>query len=292
MIVYQLMFIGAHYPVRPTLSDALKKAQELGVQALQIFGYRRHEFYFDPKLPPQAKARLDDEIRIWRENLKKSAIKKIIVHARFVATLASGDPDVQRKFIAGFRQEWQLAKMLSAEYFVFHLGPYDESMDAGTGLKTAGEALHEILKTLPAGGPLVVLENVPGGGRRMGSAIEEWEQILGLLGAKEPRFGLCLDTAHLWNAGCDLSSIGQAEKFWHEFERRIGSFRLVLVHLSNSPMPSGCRHDLHSHLAEGRIPAEVYRYILKSWPAAAGIIETPRDAADADRKNFDFLRNL
>ena len=53
--------------------------------------------------------------------------------------------------------------------------------------------------------------------------------------------GFCLDTAHAWGAGIDLSRPAAVDAFVDAFDRRIGLERLVMVHLNDSKSELGSR---------------------------------------------------
>ncbi|GEM_PF-2561266 len=286
------MIIGAHFSIRQGLVQALRQAESLDLEAIQIFGYRRHEFYFDPQIAPPTKKKIDDEVAAWHDALERSSVKRVVVHARHVAILALEEPE--RKFCAveKLRQEIELARMLKAEFFVFHLGPYAQGSDLTEGLILACEALDHVLKDLPPGSPKVVVENVPGGGRRMGGAIEELAIIFNLLKSHDRNFGLCVDLAHLWGAGYKIDSTAGAEKFFESLREKIDPEQIALFHLNNTRAKFQSHIDDHWHLAEGVIEADVYRYLMNNWPGVIGILETPKDTVDADKKNIDFLRLL
>ncbi|MBI4370232.1 MAG: deoxyribonuclease IV [Elusimicrobia bacterium] len=285
------MMLGAHLSIRQGLLGALDSAEALGCGALQIFGYRRHEFYFDPKISAETRFKLKAEMDLWRDRLGRSEVKELAIHSRAVALLANEDKKRYVGAIKSFEDELRLAHLLRARYYVFHLGPYDGGSSRARGLDLAAGALAQALEDLPQS-PMIVLENVPGGGRRMGSTLEELSRMASALRLFGGRFGFCLDAAHSWTSGYSLKTVDEAKRFWEQFESTIGSEKLALLHLNNSQLKLGCHLDRHAHLAEGHIPEDVYRYILKAWPAKAGILETPNDSPDANKENLAFLTRL
>jgi deoxyribonuclease-4 len=101
---------------------------------------------------------------------------------------------------------------------------------------------------------LLVLENSAGGGDNIGSRIEELAEILdGVADELAPRLAFCLDTAHLWGAGYDISTADGAASTLDRFEALVGMDRLRLVHLNDSRSELGSRSDRHEHLGGGRI---------------------------------------
>lgn len=257
-----------------------------------MFAYRRHEFYFEPGLSRAIRKRLDEEINSWNSALLASPVKEVVVHSRSVAALAADNAQLRKRSFDRLKQELELARMLRAAYYVFHLGPYGERMDLQTGLRLVQEGLSGILQDTPAQGPAIILENVPGGARRMGGTLEELASMVAALSPHGPRFGLCLDVAHCWGAGYSLKNAGEARKFFADFSKLVPSSKLAMIHWNNSSLPLGCHLDQHAHLAQGHVPPEVYRVILKEWPAKVGILETPKEPLGSDRVNVDFLRNL
>ncbi|MEK7287035.1 MAG: TIM barrel protein [Elusimicrobiota bacterium] len=286
------MLLGAHFSIRPSLLRALENARALNLVAVQIFAYRRHEFYFDSSLSEEKRRRLEEEMAAWRETVKQDGVEGIAVHSRAVALLAIRDKARRGQIIVKFRQELELARMLKARWYVFHLGPYEEDGSLDEGLALAGAALEEILESARPGAPAIALENVPGGARRMGADLRELAAINRRLERFGAQFGFCLDFAHLWGAGYDLTSREKAQKFFEEFSGRLGAKKLLLLHLNNSNLPLAGRKDEHAHLDQGHIPAEVYAEALNRWGAAAGFLETPKDFPDADRRNIAFLKKL
>ncbi len=87
----------------------------------------------------------------------------------------------------------------------------------------------------------------------LGSRIEELARILDGVAAPPDRFGFCLDTAHLWGAGYDISSTEGMVAVVDRFEELIGMERLALVHLNDSRSVLGSRADRHEHVGAGRI---------------------------------------
>lgn len=286
------MLLGAHLSVRAGLVDAARQAKRLGLRALQIFGYRRHEFYFDPNLTPEKRRDLEEEFGLWKKAKQEAGIEAVSVHSRAVALLALQDQSHRQKALEQFRQEIQLAHRLEARWYVFHLGPYEAGSSLQQGLDSAGGALEEILEGLPQGAPTLVLENVPGGGRRMGSSLEELGVLAKRLEFFGARFGFCLDFAHLWGAGYHLAGAREAKEFIARFTQAVGADKLALLHWNNSSLELGCRKDEHTHLESGHIRAEVYAEALHHWPAQAGFLETPKEPPGSDERNLAFLKKL
>ncbi len=132
----------------------------------------------------------------------------------------------------------------------------------------------------PAGNaalPRLLLENDVGGGNSLGHDFEHLGAVLDRLPQYSETLGVCLDTAHLWGAGHDISSAASALEILQHFEAVVGMSRLHVIHLNDTKMALGSHRDVHARLGEGIIGEEGLRALLTS-PAidhAAVLLETP-----------------
>ena len=123
----------------------------------------------------------------------------------------------------------------------------------------------------------ITLETTAGQGACLGARFEEIAEILDRV--KDPkRLEVCLDTAHAFAAGYDLSAPKGAEKTFTEFDKVIGLKRLSLVHMNDSKAAHGSRVDRHDNLGKGKIGLEAFRWIMRSKELAEipKILETPK----------------
>jgi len=108
---------------------------------------------------------------------------------------------------------------------------------------------------------------------------------------------VCLDTAHLFAAGYDISSERSIRKTFREFDRIIPQARdrLVAIHVNDSKTGHGSRVDRHEHIGKGRIGLDAFRYIMRSprFRKIPKVLETPKgkDLAE-DMVNLKTLRTL
>jgi deoxyribonuclease-4 len=127
---------------------------------------------------------------------------------------------------------------------------------------------------------MIVLENSPGSGFGLGVDVAELAGIADAAAARglpARRIGFCLDAAHAWAAGIDLSERVTIDAFLTDFDDRIGLERLVMIHLNDSKSELGSRLDRHEHLGAGRIGAAGLGHLLRH-PALAHVtyyLETP-----------------
>lgn len=137
---------------------------------------------------------------------------------------------------------------------------------------------------------LILLETVAGGGRRLGSSFEEIAMMREGVKNRE-RIGVCLDTAHSFAAGYDISKPSGTDRMLEDFDKMIGLKQLKMVHFNDSMVPCGSRKDRHQHLGKGYIGAPGFKYLVNKLRniAEAGILETPKEPYGSDKKNLSKL---
>jgi len=97
---------------------------------------------------------------------------------------------------------------------------------------------------------------------------------------REPeRLCVCLDTAHVFAAGFDLTSEAGTRQMFRQFERTIGLDRLVALHLNDSKTGRGSRVDRHEHIGKGKIGLEAFRLIMcdRRFRKIPKVLETPKE---------------
>ena len=70
------------------------------------------------------------------------------------------------------------------------------------------------------------------------------------------RLGFCIDTAHVFASGYDITSKDSFENFMSLWDTCIGIDKLTLFHLNDSKVGLGCCRDLHEQIGDGLIYKE------------------------------------
>jgi deoxyribonuclease-4 len=208
--------------------------------------------------------------------LRQHDITPLFLHTPYLVNLASPEGQVWAKSRDALAAAVALAETLRAQYVVTHIGSH---LGAGLqgGLSRVKEALAATLDQAEDG-PTILLENSPGSRNEVGSYFEEIATILAGLAAHQGRLGVCLDTAHLWGAGYDLSSGEGVEATLAHFDALVGLERLHCIHANDSRLARGSRWDLHCIPGQGQIGQKGFQALV-SHPRLAGmsyILEIPR----------------
>src|SRR5205085_7682327 len=130
----------------------------------------------------------------------------------------------------------------------------------------------------------------------IGHRLEHLAEILSRVNSPK-RFGVCLDTAHLFAAGYDFRGRKYA-RFRKELDKTLGIRRVKVLHVNDSKKELGSRVDRHEHIGRGTIGVEGFRPIVRDEDFAdvPKILETPKGKDDAgkewDSVNVEVLRGL
>jgi deoxyribonuclease-4 len=269
-----------------------ERAAEIGATTLQIFSDNPTAWRRRAESPPDAAA--------FRRRLAELNIGPLAIHAAYLVNLAGPDDGLFAKSVAMVRHEIEHAHEFGARFVNIHTGSHRGSgVEAGVariveGLERATDGLLDSDARTEM--PLVVLENSAGGGAGIGTTIEELAMVLDSAGERglDGRLAVCLDSAHLWGAGYDVSDPDAIDELLLDFDRRIGLDRLAMIHLNDSTSVRGSRHDRHTHLGEGLIGREGLAHLL-CHPALSHVayyLETPGMEAGFDAINVARLGDL
>ncbi len=145
--------------------------------------------------------------------------------------------------------------------------------------------------------PRLVLENSAGSGDGIGAPLEDLADILDAAARADvplDRLGLCLDTAHLWGAGYDLSDEAGIDELVARLDDIVSRDNVVMLHLNDSRTTIGSRLDRHEHIAAGQMGADGMRELLTHpWLSTLPtFLETPGMDTGYDLVNLDRVRQL
>ncbi len=273
--------LGVHCSLKKGLCGALLEARRVGCESLQIF--TRSPRMWRMRMPAP------DEVMEFVRLRAELGLYPLAVHTPYLPNLATGNKALYERSCRALEEDLVVMEQLKADYLVIHPGAWSPDSSPEQGIGNIARAIRSALGAVP-GDSMVLLENVAGGGRRLGSSFEELAAMLRAVGDAK-RSGVCLDTAHALGAGFDVSSPEGIEAMFSEFDRSIGLERLKMFHLNDSLVPRGSRKDRHQHVGKGCIGTRGFSYLLKHIPsaAAAGILETPKDTPSSDRNNLRAL---
>jgi deoxyribonuclease IV len=283
--------IGIHTSIAGDIARSLDIAKKLGCNAMQIFSS-------SPRMWPRPGRSLIPEADAarFRERRRELALGPIAIHANYLINLATTDPVGRVRTIQAFRDELLRGLSLGADYIVVHPGSARDGAPA-KATHIVAEAIRQSARGLKMGDMRILLENTAGMGNAIGSKFEELAAII--KGAPEVDLGVCIDTAHLFEAGYPIHTAEGLEQTLARLELTVGLDRVFVIHVNDSKTPFGSRVDRHEHIGKGKIGLEAFERILRhpllSPERVAGrafLLETPIDLPGDDRRNVAALWKL
>lgn len=277
--------IGIHTSIADGLSDALEIAHGLGANALQIFSA-------SPRMWIRGASRISEaDAARFRERRKELGLGPVVIHDNYLINLASPDPVLRTRSVQAFHQEIVRALALGADYLVAHPGSGRES-EKSSAISALAQSLRQAARGLKLGELQILLENTAGQGSSVGSRFEELRDIIHA--CADLPLGVCVDTAHTFEAGFDIRTAQGLEATLETIDRTVGLARVAVIHVNDSKTPFASRVDRHEHIGRGKIGFEAFGRIL-NHPLLAGrafILETPIDKPGDDRRNVAALWKL
>jgi endonuclease IV len=77
------------------------------------------------------------------------------------------------------------------------------------------------------------------------------------------KFGICVDTCHIYSAGYDINKTKDVIKYIKDFDKYIGLKNLKVLHLNNSKTELNSNKDRHDNLEHGHINIEGLKEFIK-----------------------------
>jgi deoxyribonuclease IV len=277
------LLLGAHMSISGGPSRALERGLSIGCTAIQIFVKNNMQWF--------AKPFVETELAAFHEFPERPKI--VFGHTSYLINLAANNDEILEKSRQALKAELERADQLGLPFLVLHPGSHlGAGVDAG--IELVAKSLDTVFDELPKARCKVALEITAGQGSCLGHT---FGQLAGIIeSCRYPkRLLVCLDTAHLFAAGYDISS---AKGFWRtfeEFEEEIGIDRLSAWHLNDSKAALGSRVDRHDHIGKGKIGKAPFQEIMCSprFAHLPKVLETPKkeDLAE-DRVNLALLRSF
>lgn len=280
------LLIGAHMSIAGGVARAIDRALSVDCAATQIFVKNNMQWF-------AAAPFADAELKAFHKHPRRAELRSVFGHSGYLINLSAVNPEFAEKSRRALAEELARADQLALPFLVLHPGAH---MGAGEaeGLAKIVAGLDTVLESLPYCKTCVALETTAGQGTSLGHTFEQLAWILEH-SAHPDRLCVCVDTAHLFAAGYDISTESGAQKTFERFDRVVGLNRLVAVHCNDSKTGLGSRVDRHEHLGKGKIGLAPFRFLMQDrrFASIPKVLETPKGEALAeDVVNLGVLREL
>lgn len=265
------------------IATAPERGVRIGADVLQIFS--------KPGTRWKGRALEAEEAEAFRRESDRTGVRTVAIHCAYLINLGSSREAVRTRSLYALEDEASRAAMLGVPYIVLHPGSCGEDPEE-EGIARIAEALRTFGK-FPAGVTLL-LENTAGQGNSIGRTMGQLRRLIDAAGDPAD-VAVCLDSAHLFQAGYDIPEAGGWKALLEELERFGILPRVRMWHLNDSKTDRGSRVDRHQHIGMGKMGVDAFRRILGDprFRKLPMILETPKDGNDEfemDVRNLQTLR--
>jgi deoxyribonuclease-4 len=279
------ILVGAHMSIGGGVHRAIERACSIQCRAMQIFVKNNMQWFARPFTR--------EEIRAFLEHADRHELAAVFAHANYLINLAATNEQFHTNSLRALSEELIRVDQLGLPFIVLHPGAHLGAGEAA-GLEKIVRSIDHVFARIPKVKARIALESTAGQGSSLGHRFEHLAQIIGQV--REPeRLCVCLDTAHVFAAGFDLTTEAGTRKMFRDFDQVIGLDRLVALHLNDSKTGCGSRVDRHEHIGKGRIGLNAFRFIMRHrrFRKIPKVLETPKGKdLSEDLVNLRTLREL
>ena len=213
---------------------AIERSRSIDCTAMQIFVKNNMQWFARPLLREEIKAFLD--------HAQRKELQVAFAHANYLINLAATNPQFHANSLRALSEELVRADQLELPFLVLHPGAH---LGAGeeAGLEKIVASIDAIWAVIPKVTTKIALETTAGQGSCLGDKFEHLAAIIG--NVREPeRLCVCLDTAHVFEAGYDIGSeagvnsvgkVGPGERPRRRRDRDRGGERERSYHVNRKP---------------------------------------------------------
>jgi deoxyribonuclease-4 len=273
------MDIGAHVSIAGGVDNAVERQLDVGGNCGQIFT-TSPQVWQEPTIETGEATRFS-------EASEESSISPWVIHSSYLVNLATPKADLREKSRSSMQAELDAATQLGIEYVNVHLGAHTGAGVEG-GLDNAAAVIDSL--DIPENVTLLI-ESDAGSGTKLGG---EFEHLGDVIDRTDEEIEVCLDTAHAFSAGYDLSNATAVEESLAEFDDVVGFEKLSCVHLNDSKHECGTNKDEHAHIGEGKIGEKGMRAFvnhdaIRDLPL---VLETPTENGKSYAWNIERVGEL
>ena len=263
-----MKYIGAHVSAAGGVENAPVRAHEIGATGFALFTKNQRQWSANPLS--------EENITGFKTNCEKYgfSMDAIIPHDSYLINLGHPEKDKLQKSRDAFLDEMQRCEHLGITMLNFHPGSHLKQISESECLRIIAESINKALDQTE--GVKAAIENTAGQGTNMGFRFEHLAEIIDQVEDKS-RVGVCIDTAHAFAAGYDISTKEDFEDTFQQFQDIVGFDKLLAMHLNDSKKELGTKVDRHDSLGDGFIGWTPFELIMKDerFDGIPFILETP-----------------
>jgi len=263
-----MKYIGAHVSAAGGVENVPGRAHDIGATGFALFTKNQRQW--------NAKPLTDENINGFKAECNKYgySMDAIMPHDSYLINLGHPEKQKLKKSRDAFLIELQRCELLGIKLLNFHPGSHLKKISEQECLSRIAESINIALDETEF--VTAVIENTAGQGTNMGFRFEHLAEIIDQVENKE-RVGVCIDTAHAYAAGYDISTEQGFEETFEQFDKIVGFDYLKAMHLNDSKKELGSQVDRHDSLGDGLIGWTPFERVMKDnrFNGIPLILETP-----------------
>jgi len=263
-----MKYIGAHVSAAGGVENVPERAHEIGATGFALFTKNQRQW--------KAKPLTEENIEGFKSECEKYGynMDAIIPHDSYLINLGHPEEAKLQKSRDAFLVELQRCEQLGIQLLNFHPGSHLKKISEEECLSRIAESINIALDQTEF--TKAVIENTAGQGTNMGFRFEHLAEIMDQVDNQD-RVGVCIDTAHAFAGGYDISTEEGFHDTFEQFEKIVGFEKLMGMHLNDSKKELGTQVDRHDSLGDGFIGWTPFELIMKDdrFNGIPLILETP-----------------
>lgn len=269
--------IGLHTRIAKDLDQLISDVDFLGINTFQCFFIAQNQNEYLPVNETAQKKFLAQRHRF----------STLYGHASYWINLCG---KYTNRTVQLLEKEIALAKRLAFDALIIHPGTAT-GWSKKEGITQLARLLNPIIKK--ENDLIFILENTAHENLTVGNDLADFGEILKLLDHPE-KIKVCVDTAHAYAYGYDLTSKNGLQEFISLIDKHITFQRVSLIHLNDTTEQLASKKDKHAAPGAGSIGLEVLRNIalLPQFKNTPLLLELPSIGLDEQKKIVDEMRSV
>ncbi|MDX1640526.1 MAG: deoxyribonuclease IV, partial [Balneolaceae bacterium] len=192
-----MKYIGAHVSAAGGVQNSPERAHNIGATGFALFTKNQRQW--------KAKPLTEENITGFKKTCKKYnyLMEAIMPHDSYLINLGHPEKAGLKKSRDAFLDELQRCEQLGIQKLNFHPGSHLKKISEMDCIKVIADSINEALDQTTF--VKAVIENTAGQGTNMGYRFEHLAEMMEQVDQKD-RVGVCIDTAHSFAAGYDIST--------------------------------------------------------------------------------------
>lgn len=273
--------IGGHVSTAGGVVNAITNTESIGGNCMQIFAG-------SPRMWAR-KLYTNEAVVQFNQLVDERNLRPVFIHSLYLINLGSDNPELVEKSRQSLIMDLKNGELIKSAGVVVHLGSHQ-----GRGFESVKDQIVSEIKQIlnETKETPFLIENTAMSAGKIGG-LEEIGELLAAI--NDPRLQVCLDTAHLYESGWDISKQETVNSLVTKLKELKILPKVRLIHLNDSKTKLDSRHDVHANLGEGEIGQQGLKNFI-NHPVLANLpllLEVPgADKMGPDAVNIQIAKSL